>query len=135
MREHRLYQADWLLRYYGFSTNEITSAMPEGRLDLEIDPKTSWALAHRDYFPVNVNTALREQLLRVPGLGVKVVDRILTSRRHRRLRYADLKTMGASLKRARHFLCTQDYRPSNADVSGARLRAALGRPAQQQALF
>jgi putative DNA modification/repair radical SAM protein len=135
MREHRLYQADWLLRYYGFSTNEITSAMPEGRLDLEIDPKTSWALAHRDYFPVNVNTALREQLLRVPGLGVKVVDRILTSRRHRRLRYADLKTMGASLKRARHFLCTQDYRPSNADVSGARLRAALGRPAQQQSLF
>jgi putative DNA modification/repair radical SAM protein len=135
MREHRLYQADWLLRYYGFATNEITSAMPGGQLDLEVDPKTSWAFAHREYFPVNVNNAAREQLLRVPGLGVKVVDRILTSRRHRRLRYMDLKTMGASLKRARHFICTQDYRPVTADVSGARLRGALARPAQQQALF
>jgi len=135
MREHRLYQADWLLRYYGFATSEITSAMPNGQLDLEVDPKTSWALAHREYFPVNVNNASREQLLRVPGLGVKVVDRILTSRRHRRLRYMDLKTMGALLKRARHFICTLDYRPATADVSGARLRGALARPAQQQALF
>jgi putative DNA modification/repair radical SAM protein len=135
MREHRLYQADWLLRYYGFSTAEITSAMPNGSLDLDIDPKTAWALAHREDFPINVNTAAREQLLRVPGLGVRVVDRILSSRRHRRLRYADLKTMGASLKRARHFICTQDYRPSTSDLSAARLRGALARPAQQQALF
>jgi putative DNA modification/repair radical SAM protein len=135
MREHRLYQADWLLRYYGFSTAEITSAMPNGSLDLDVDPKTAWALTHRENFPVNVNTAEREQLLRVPGLGVRIVDRILSTRRHRRLRYADLTTMGASLKRARHFICTQDYRPSTSDLSGARLRGALARPAQQQVLF
>lgn len=135
MREHRLYQADWLLRYYGFSTTDIASAMPNGHLDLEIDPKTAWALAHREQFPVNVNTASREQLLRIPGIGVKVVERILSSRRHRRLRFADLTTMGASLKRAKHFICTQDYRPNTSDMSSPRLRGALTRPAQQQALF
>jgi predicted DNA-binding helix-hairpin-helix protein len=81
MREHRLYQADWLLRYYGFSTPEIVSSMPQGNLDLQIDPKTSWALLNREQFPLDVNSAERERLLRVPGFGVKVVDRIVRSRR------------------------------------------------------
>jgi putative DNA modification/repair radical SAM protein len=84
VREHRLYQADWLLRFYEFSIRELASAMPEGQLDLKIDPKTAWALANRDDFPVDVNAAERHQLLRVPGLGVRVVNRILSSRRHRR---------------------------------------------------
>src|SRR5690606_28512879 len=73
LREHRLYQADWLLRYYDFSVQELTASMPAGQLALDVDPKTAWALAHRELFPVDVNTASRETLLRVPGLGVRVV--------------------------------------------------------------
>src|SRR5689334_3494371 len=89
LREHRLYQADWMLRYYGFSATEITSGNA-GMLDLDIDPKLAWALAHREQFPVDVNTASREMLLRVPGLGVRNVKRILATRRQRTIRFADL---------------------------------------------
>jgi predicted DNA-binding helix-hairpin-helix protein len=135
LREHRLYQADWLMRNYGFQAREITESIPSGHLDLEVDPKTSWALMHRDQFPVNVNTAPRERLLRVPGLGVRVVDRIVTSRKHGKLRYADLTRLGATLKKARHFLVAADYHP-NAESSGARLRAALTTASNaQQSLF
>jgi putative DNA modification/repair radical SAM protein len=135
MREHRLYQADWLLRYYGFSTPEIVSAMPQGNLDLEIDPKTSWALLNRELFPVNVNSAERERLLRVPGFGVKVVDRIVRSRRHGALRFSDLKRLGAVLRKARHFITALDYHPVG-DRSSERLRAAVGvAPSPQQSLF
>ncbi len=80
-REHRLYQADWLLRFYGFELDDLQTAAPAGMLDLEIDPKLAWALARRENFPVDVNTAERERLLRVPGFGTKTVDRILASRR------------------------------------------------------
>lgn len=135
MREHRLYQADWLMRYYEFSLGELAQAMPGGRLELNVDPKTTWALANRQQFPVDVNTAERHLLLRVPGLGVRVVDRIISSRRHRRLRYQDLKTMGATLKRARHFLRTVDYRPPRSDRSSDDLRRALITATEQQALF
>jgi putative DNA modification/repair radical SAM protein len=125
VREHRLYQADWLLRFYEFSIRELASAMPEGQLDLKIDPKTAWALANRDDFPVDVNAAERHQLLRVPGLGVRVVNRILSSRRHRRLRFADLRTLGARLKLARHFLVAADYSPSRGQQASERLRTEL----------
>lgn len=135
MREHRLYQADWLMRYYEFSLEELGQAMPGGRLDLQVDPKTTWALANRDRFPMDVNTADRHLLLRVPGLGVRVVDRIISSRRHRRLRYEDLKTMGATLKRARHFICTVDYRPPLVDPNSDGLHRALTTAPQQQSLF
>ncbi|MBM0108120.1 putative DNA modification/repair radical SAM protein [Steroidobacter sp. S1-65] len=135
MREHRLYQADWLMRYYDFSLSELSQAMPGGKLDLNVDPKTTWALANRDQFPVDVNTAERHMLLRVPGLGVRVIDRIISSRRHRRLRYQDLKTMGATLKRARHFICTVDYRPSQGERDSDGLRRALISNPQQQSLF
>jgi putative DNA modification/repair radical SAM protein len=135
MREHRLYQADWLMRYYGFSTPEIVSAMPAGNLDLDIDPKTSWALLNRERFPIDVNTADREWLLRVPGFGVKVVDRIVRSRRHGTLRFADLKRLGAVLRRARHFITTADYRPAR-DQSSEHLRAAIAvAHSPQQSLF
>src|SRR5690606_26955123 len=88
-REHRLYQADWLLRFYGFSVEDI--APPEAPdLAEDADPKTAWALRHREQFPVDVNRADRELLLRVPGLGVRNVERMLDLRRHRRLRYEDL---------------------------------------------
>jgi predicted DNA-binding helix-hairpin-helix protein len=135
VREHRLYQADWLLRYYEFSTGELASAMPTGNLDLVVDPKTAWALANRADFPMDVNTADRHQLLRVPGLGVRVVNRIVTSRRHRRLRFADLRTLGASLKRARHFIVTADHSPAHAMRGSERLRIDLLQSGSQQALF
>ncbi|NNJ27275.1 hypothetical protein LzC2_33770 [Planctomycetes bacterium LzC2] len=107
VREHRLYQADWLLRFYGFEAEEITpDDAPD--LDLELDPKTAWALRHRGLFPVGVNTAPREMLLRVPGLGVRSVDRILKIRRFRALRLADLKRLRVPLKKARPFLLTAD---------------------------
>ena len=85
-REHRLYQADWLLRFYDFQLDEITSVTADGNLDLEVDPKLAWALVHREVFPLDVNRASRELLLRVPGFGVKTVNRILSTRRHRTLR-------------------------------------------------
>jgi putative DNA modification/repair radical SAM protein len=135
LREHRLYQADWLLRYYEFSTREIVSSMPGGHLDLNIDPKTAWALANRDDFPMDVNTADRHQLLRIPGFGVRVVARILSSRRHRRLRFGDLRALGASLKRARHFIVTADYIPHDGQRGSERLRADLLHPGGQQSLF
>lgn len=135
MREHRLYQADWLMRYYGFSPGELTEAMRGGRLDLSVDPKTTWALANRQQFPLDVNTAERRLLLRVPGLGVRVVERIVSSRRHRRLRYQDLKTLGATLRRARHFICTADYRPPHSERESESLRRALIAAPRQQSLF
>ncbi|HTU66178.1 MAG TPA: putative DNA modification/repair radical SAM protein [Steroidobacteraceae bacterium] len=136
MREHRLYQADWLLRFYGFSLPELRAGMPAGKLDLDLDPKTQWALAHRAHFPVDVNRAPRETLLRVPGLGVRVVDRILATRRLRRLRIADLTKLGCRLSRALHFIVTADHRPARDAESSDSLRARLA-PAvpQQQALF
>jgi putative DNA modification/repair radical SAM protein len=135
VREHRLYQADWLLRFYEFSTLELASAMPDGKLDLEVDPKTAWALANRDDFPVNVNTADRHLLLRIPGFGVRVVNRILSSRRHRRLRFSDLRALGAGLKRARHFIVTADYSPVQGQQGSERLRTDLLQAGNQQSLF
>jgi putative DNA modification/repair radical SAM protein len=135
LREHRLYQADWLLRYYEFSTREIVSSMRGGQLDLNLDPKTAWALANREDFPMDVNTADRHQLLRIPGLGVRVVNRILSSRRHRRLRFEDLRALGASLKRARHFIVTADYLPLQGQQGSERLRADLLQAGSQQSLL
>jgi len=118
-RENRLYQADWLLRHYGFSADELLPDQGTRRLDLAIDPKLAWALAHRERFPVDVNTAEREQLLRVPGLGVRTVDRILASRRHRRLRCADLARLRCDLRKARPFLVAEDWRPMQEPHSAA----------------
>ncbi len=135
MREHRLYQADWLLRYYGYSKQELISSLPAGQLDLSLDPKTVWALANRERFPIDVNTADKAHLLRVPGLGVRVVKRILSTRRQRRLRYADLEAMGARLGRARYFIVAADYRPAQDGRGSERLRVELTQAGRQQALF
>ncbi len=132
MREHRLYQADWLLRRYGFSLSELRTGMPAGALDLDVDPKTQWALAHRERFPVDVNRAPREALLRVPGLGVRVVDRILATRRLRRLRIADLTRLGCRLSRARWFIVAVDHRPALETVSSDRLRTRIAPPVPRQ---
>jgi putative DNA modification/repair radical SAM protein len=112
MREHRLYQADWMMRFYGFSSAEVAaSADASGQLALDMDPKLAWALKHRDVFPLDVNRAPREALLRIPGLGVKAVDRILAARRHRRLRLDDIGRMTVSVAKLRPFLIAADWRP------------------------
>ena len=113
MREHRLYQSDWMMRFYGYSAQELQGATdPEtGCLPLDIDPKLAWALRHREIFPLDVNRATREALLRVPGLGVKAVDRILASRRHRRLRLDDVARLTSCVTKIRPFLVTSDWRP------------------------
>ncbi len=134
LREHRLYQADWLLRFYGFSVDEIAAGGDAGMLDLEVDPKLAWALRHRQYFPVDINRADREWLLRVPGLGERAVGKILRARRHARLRLADVVRMSAGLKRALPFLVTADHRPVSL-TDRADLRAMLAPPAKQMELF
>lgn len=124
MREHRLYQADWLMRYYGFSRGEIVEAHPGGMLDLAIDPKLAWALANRGSFPVDVNAAEREMLLRIPGLGVKSVDRIVSTRRYKALRLEDLGRLCGSIKKLRPFVVCTDWTPGGLTDS-AGLRGAL----------
>ena len=133
-REHRLYQADWLLRFYGFGLDEITAGTAEGNLDLEIDPKLAWALRHRGLFPLDVNCAPRELLLRVPGFGVKTVTRIVASRRLRSLRYEDLARMGGQMKKARPFVVAQGWSPG-ALTDSAALRARFTPPPQQLQLL
>jgi predicted DNA-binding helix-hairpin-helix protein len=133
-REHRLYQADWLLRHYGFSVHDIASATKDGMLDLEVDPKFAWALRNRHVFPADVNRADRELLLRVPGLGARAVDRIVLARQHTTLRLADIARLTSSLKRARPFLVTPDHRPVQL-TDRADLRQRLLRPTPQADLF
>jgi putative DNA modification/repair radical SAM protein len=111
VREHRLYQADWLLRFYGFSVGELTPP-EQPDLPLDMDPKLAWALRRREAFPVDVNRAPRELLLRVPGLGVRTVDRLLRIRRWHRVTLADLVRLRVPLGRARPFIVTADHRPT-----------------------
>jgi putative DNA modification/repair radical SAM protein len=133
MREHRLYQSDWLMRFYGFAPAEIAAAADaSGMLPLDIDPKLAWALKFRAHFPVDVNRAPREALLRVPGLGVKAVDKLLASRRWRRLRLRldDVARLTASIAKVRPFIEAEGWRPT-----GLTDRADLGiwlKPAQKQ---
>ena len=122
LREHRLYQADWLMRFYGFDVNELATDRAD-MLDLRIDPKLAWAFANPGRFPVDVNEASREELLRVPGFGVRSVERILKARRHGRLRMGDLARLRLPLAKLAPFVVTLDHRPSARD-DGRR----LGRP-------
>ncbi|KSV68750.1 hypothetical protein N182_33345 [Sinorhizobium sp. GL2] len=134
VREHRLYQADWLLRFYGFTTDEIATGTQGGFLDLELDPKTAWALQNRQIFPVDVNVASRDTLLRVPGFGTRVVDRIIIARRDHHLRVEDLARMGALTRKARPFIVLPGWSPSGLTDSGD-LRARLAPPPKQLQLL
>ncbi len=134
VREHRLYQADWLLRFYGFDVNEIV-VREDHNLDLEIDPKLAWALQRRDYFPVDVNVASYEQLLRVPGIGVRNVKRMLSIRRHKRLRTDDLKKLRIAWKRAKSFVITEDHNPALADLDRGDLKRLIVPKAKQLTFF
>jgi len=103
LREHRLYQADWLMRFYEFRVDEIVEdEKPD--LDVDVDPKCAWALRHPEHFPVEVNRADYELLLRVPGIGVKSARRIVAARRGHPLSYDELKRVGVVLKRAQYFI-------------------------------
>jgi putative DNA modification/repair radical SAM protein len=136
MREHRLYQSDWLMRFYDYAPKEVAEAADPatGMLPLDIDPKLAWALKFRDRFPVDVNRAPREALLRVPGLGVKAVDAILASRRWRKLRLADVARLTASVAKVRPFLIAEDWRPL-ALADRADLRSLVAPRREQLELF
>jgi putative DNA modification/repair radical SAM protein len=130
LREHRLYQADWLIRHYGFSAEELT----DRNLDLERDPKLAWALRHREVFPVDLNRAPRELLLRVPGLGVRSVERVLQLRRHRQVKLEDLRRLKAVMTRVLPFVATDERGlPASRWLDSPRLERA--RPATQLDLF
>jgi putative DNA modification/repair radical SAM protein len=111
MREHRLYQSDWLMRYYGFAASELTTAEAPD-LSLTEDPKTVWAKAHPEFFPVDVNDAPREVLLRVPGVGYRSVERILSIRKYHRLLLDDLRKLHVRVKNALPYLITIDHLPA-----------------------
>ncbi|MBS7700567.1 MULTISPECIES: putative DNA modification/repair radical SAM protein [unclassified Chelatococcus] len=113
MREHRLYQSDWLIRFYQYSPQEVKAAAdPDtGMLPLHIDPKLAWALRFRENFPVDVNHASRRMLLRIPGLGVKAVDSILAARRCHKLRLDDVARLTTSLKKILPFIIAVDWKP------------------------
>jgi len=134
MREHRLYQADWLYRFYGFGIEEITESQPDGMLDLKLDPKLAWALANRHRFPVDINTGEREMLLRVPGLGTKAVKAILSARRYRRLRLADLARLHVSIKKVQPFIIAEDTTPHRL-IDRLDLRARFEPKPEQLALL
>jgi len=130
MREHRLYQSDWMMRFYGFAPGEVAAAADPatGMLPLDIDPKLAWALKFRDAFPVDVNRAPREALLRVPGLGPKAIDGIITARRWRRLRLDDIARLTRSIAKLRPFLIAEDWRPTTL----AEAAAPVARPRREQ---
>jgi putative DNA modification/repair radical SAM protein len=131
MREHRLYQADWLMRFYGFEIGEIVDDR-QSMLALDIDPKLAWALRHRGRFPLDVNRASREELLRVPGFGTKAVDRILSARRQGAIRFADLSRLHIPRAKALPFIVLADHRPRALDDET--LADRLRPPAQQLTL-
>ncbi len=135
IREHRLYQSDWLMRFYGYKPADVMQATEaDGNLPLDIDPKLAWALKFREQFPVDVNRATKEQLLRVPGLGVKAVHKILASRRHRTLRLDDVARLTLSITKVRPFICTVDWRPLML-TDRADLRTMLAPKTEQLELF
>jgi putative DNA modification/repair radical SAM protein len=135
MREHRLYQSDWMMRFYGFKPSEVAAATDEaGMLPLDMDPKLAWALKFRTFFPVDVNRAPKEALLRVPGLGTKAIGAILAARRFRRLRLDDIGRLTVSITKIRPFLIAADWSPARID-GAADLKKLIVPKVEQMELF
>tara|TARA_B110001454_G_scaffold219198_1_gene251606 strand:+ start:185422 stop:186687 length:1266 start_codon:yes stop_codon:yes gene_type:complete len=134
VRENRLYQADWLIRFYDFKAAELTT-VEESNLALDIDPKTSWALKNRSFFPVDVNAATREELLRVPGLGVRNVERIIQMRPYRKITLLDLSKIRVSLAKTKYFVTTSDHNPDAFLIDVQNLKDRLKPPEIQLSLF
>lgn len=134
VREHRLYQADWLMRFYRFLPDELTTAA-EPNLSLKMDPKLAWALRHREWFPVDINRAGKTRLLRVPGLGVRNVERIVAIRRLQRLRLEDLAKLRVSVQRVRPFVICEGHNPDVHRLDADNLGERVMRPGTQLELF
>ena len=134
VREHRLYQADWLMRFYGFDVSELTTA-DEPNLDPDKDPKLAWALRNRSFFPVDVNSAPQEALLRVPGLGVRNVKKIVRMRRWHKFRLEDLARLKTPVQRLKYFVITSDSNPDALSIDSARLPRLVRAPSRQLSLF
>ncbi|KTC24245.1 MULTISPECIES: putative DNA modification/repair radical SAM protein [Pseudomonas] len=126
LREHRLYQADFLMRGYGYKAGELLGGA--GNLALDIDPKLAWALANREVFPLDVNRAEPALLARIPGIGLRSVQRLVALRRERRIRYDDLIQLRCVLDKARPFIVTSDYRPPQSETRSGLLRERLREP-------
>lgn len=133
LREHRLYQADFLLRGYGFRAEELFQN--DGDLPLDINPKLAWALAHRESFPVDLNRAPSWLIARVPGIGVRNAKRLAQLRRVRAIRYHDLIRLRCVMDQVKSFIVAQDYRPARVDMPSEQLRHALSRAPVQLALL
>lgn len=134
VREHRLYQADWLLRHYGFESGELFSPS-EQNLRTDISPKLAWALKNLEVFPVDINAASREMLLRVPGIGVRNADRIILARRHARLRLDDLRKLRVNMQEAQYFVETGDGAGSSRVLDKSGLIQRFAPQPQQLTLF
>ena len=134
VREHRLYQADWLMRFYGFQAKELTTT-DEPNLDLKIDPKLSWALRFRDLFPVDINKASLNRLLRVPGVGKRNAMRIVQARRFGSLRLLDLAKLRLPMEKVRPWITTADYRPDLKLLDRLDLRRRVTAANEQMDLF
>ena len=136
IREHRLYQADWLLRFYGFSVDELTETAENnsdtGMLDLDMDPKLAWAVNHRELFPVNLNKADYESILRVPGIGVTNAKRIVKQRRVNAIRFEDLTKLKLSIPKVSLFVETLDHHPSPASLEASAFSERFKSPQSNQ---
>jgi len=133
LREHRLYQADFLLRGYGFTAGEL---MPQaGNLALDIDPKLAWALGNREHFPLDLNRADEAMIARVPGIGLRSAKRLIDLRRLRRIRWEDLSRLRCSLKKLAPFVVTADYKPAQGAASSELLRRNMADAPQQMNLW
>lgn len=134
LREHRLYQADWLFRFYGFQMEELTKSQTNGMLDLDFDPKLAWALNNRHRFPVDINHADKEMLLRIPGMGVRNVKRILMARRFKRLTLDDLQAFHLSLAKLKPFIIADQWSPTHL-IDSAKLAERFRPKPKQLELF
>jgi predicted DNA-binding helix-hairpin-helix protein len=133
-REHQLYQADWLIRFYGFGTAELLEGA-DRNLALDKDPKLAWALRHREFFSVDVNASQREALLRIPGLGVRNVKRLIKARRFRRVTLDDLRRLGAVVERVKFFVVADGHNPDAHIIDSPQLPAKFTPEPQQLLLF
>ncbi|MGO4379068.1 putative DNA modification/repair radical SAM protein [Pseudoduganella sp. RAF53_2] len=133
LREHRLYQADFLLRGYGFQVRELLPQ--DGSLALDIDPKLAWALANREHFPLDLNRADLSMIMRVPGIGLRSAQRIVELRRLRRVRYEDLSRLRCSMKKVAPFIVAADYKPAGDSATSEALRRAMADTQQQMNLW
>ncbi|TVZ14398.1 putative DNA modification/repair radical SAM protein [Maribacter sp. MAR_2009_72] len=124
LRENRLYQTDWLLRFYGFSVNEILDA-DNPNLDMDIDPKLMWALRNLNFFPVDINKADKHILARIPGVGMGSVNKILNGRKFRKLNWDHLKKMGVALNRAKFFIICNSTDWERRDLDAIRIRSMI----------